>query len=144
MLSDKTQVVSLLSGFAHFLLAISVFLGWGTLAQSPSFAYFPDHIWPAAFLVQSLFAFWGYTDVTKLRLSFYIGSCIMVGWTVATIFSSILAQQFQPTIPWLLYIAAMKWLIAEYAFKLQKVQDTAQRITEEVLTDGATPTREQR
>lgn len=139
MLATKSKWLSAFSCIAHWTLAGGTWFNRGTSAGSAAFAIFPDWFWPLIFFIQGLLALAGFWNMIPLRVSFYMGACIMIAWAVATFFGSIIRNQFQPAMVWLLYIGGLKYLIAEYALKLDKVKETLDIITEEVSHGAGKP-----
>ncbi len=127
MLMDKARQLSILSALAHFSLVLAFVINT-PFASNAAFTIFPTWFWPSVFAVQGLLSLIGFRKITLLRVSFYIGSCVMVGWSVATFFAALERNQFPGTAIWLLYIGGLKWLIAEYALKLQKIQKIARAL----------------
>lgn len=137
MLSEKSRYLSLMSAAAHIFLGIAVWTNSGVVGKSPAFAYFPDWLWPTIFMLIGLSALAGFYNLKWLRFSLYAGSAIMVMWGCASFFSTFITGQVQPSTLWLFYIGGLKWMVAEYALKLKKVQDSVATIAEEAANAGS-------
>lgn len=116
----QLRLLSALSCVSHLLLGVGIWLDYGAVAHSSAWLVmervFPTWLWPSIFIAVGILAgIAAWDGATLARVWLYFGAGVMVAWAVASLFAWIEFDVPQPSVAWLLYIGALKAMLAWFS-----------------------------